>query len=181
MKVKIKESQLRQIIRESLDEFMKEGRPRIKPSYWEQEDYRNVDGIDLYIPNPIKMPNPKLRDPERLKNALMNFHALYAEIDEQGGVHGYFYRVKGEDFSEYSEAWDEDAWECMSPNVNMKGIAKQIPVKLYQHVPNFEKIWKDEVEWTKKYRDNEIKQDKLGGATSYNTIPTLRGGGTVDY
>ena len=71
----------------------------------------------------------------------------------------------------------------------MKGIAKQIPVMLYEYVPDFEEIWKEETERWKKWRaEDRIGLDDQGSTygkgereTIYNTVPTLLGGSTVDY
>lgn len=179
--MKIKESQLRSIIRNTLNEMMDEGRPRIKPSYWEIEDYKQVPGAELYVPDTLKMKHPQFRDPEKLKNAFLLYHAIYATVDEQGGVRAYFYHY-GNEFVEGPDAWDEDAWyECMDEG-SMKGRAKQTKVLLYQHVPNFEKIWEDARKWTANYRNAEADQEertfgKGERATVYNTVPTIHGSG----
>lgn len=200
MKIKINENQLRQLVKQTLNEMMDEGRPRIKPSYWEIEDYRQVPGMEIYVPDSSKIKNGKFRNPEALKNAFMTYHAIYANIDEQGGVHAYFYH-HGNEFMEGAEAWDEDAWKQItgerdandnwttddnmniSPFQSMKGVAKQIKVLLYKHVPNFQEIWEEEKEWTEDYRSKENQEQSFGKgeqATVYNTIPTLRGGASVD-
>ena len=183
--MKITESQLRNIIRNTLNEMMYEGRPRVKPSYWEIEDYQQVPGVDLVIDlNAIKrMKNPKWRNPDNLIKALEN-EAIDMRVDEQNLLHAYFYHGNNQKYIEYDLAEDERFWYEVLGEPSMKGIAKQVPVMLYEHVPDFEEIWNESRDWYLDYRSKEAAGDKHYGKgdreTVYNTIPTLRGGGTVD-
>ena len=89
--IKLTESQLRGIIKETLGKILNEnvydeGRKRTRPSYYEIEDYRQVPGVDLCIKidNLMKMKNPKNRNLDRLINFMMqNSDVLHLYIDEE--------------------------------------------------------------------------------------------------
>ena len=99
MKKVIKESQLRQIIRESLVSIINEHKVK-DMSKWPK--YDEVKGVEVYIPDPSKCAVPADRDPQRLANRLIAHYALNATVDEQGGVHAYF-----ETAGDAEEIWRE--------------------------------------------------------------------------
>lgn len=187
--IKITESQLRGMIKESivrqLNEALDEGRPRIRPSYYEIEDYRQVPGIDLCINtnNLIRMKNPKNRNLDRLINIMMDDpEVLHMYMDDQDCLHAFFYHGCPPAFTNKDNALDEYFWKDTLGEPSMKGIAKQIPVMLYEHVPDFEEIWDERKEQEKKWREeDEREREGISGskygrgerATMYNTVPTI--------
>ena len=186
--IKLNESQLRGIIRETLGKILNEnvydeGRKRTRPSYYEIEDYRQVPGVDLCIKidNLIRMKNPKNRNLDYLINFMMqNSDVLHLYIDEENNcLHSFFYHGSQPAYTERDNSIDEDFWYKQLGEPTMKGIAKQIPVMLYEHVPDFEEIWKEETEQWKKWREEDKKRGEevvgkgVSAATSYDTVPTI--------
>jgi hypothetical protein len=185
--IKLNESKLRDIIRESLGEILSEGvleaRPKgnSKPSYWEISDYREVPGTELYVYNPKGCVNEKYRTPEAMKNALKANGALRAYIDKDGGVHAFFYSGSWPKFVELGNAWDEDAWYEMMNAGSMKGVAKQRTVKLNDFVPGFDEIWGKMLKRTleRKEQARREEEEQFGrrrsreAATVYDTVPTI--------
>jgi hypothetical protein len=64
----------------------------------------------------------------------------------------------------------------------MKGIAKQIPVKLNDYVPGFKEIWEKSLMNTKRRKEQARREEdgqmggrrkRLDGDTAYNTFPTI--------
>ena len=189
--IKLNESQLRSIIRESLNNMLNEniydeGRKRTRQSYYEIEDYRKVPGVDLCIDtnNLVRMTNPKNRNLDRLIQTMMDDpEVLHMYMDDQERLHAFFYHGCPPTYTEKDNALDEYFWRDTLGEPSMKGIAKQIPVMLYEHVPDFEEIWDEEKARWKGWREEDRKGDedsvsssKYGKgerATMYNTVPTL--------
>lgn len=189
--IKLNESQLRSIIRESLNNILNEniydeGRKRTRQSYYEIEDYRQVPGVDLCIDtkNLIRMTNPKNRNLDRLIQTMMDDpEVLHMYMDDQDRLHAFFYHGCPPTYTEKDNALDEYFWRDTLGEPSMKGIAKQIPVMLYEYVPDFEEIWNEEKARWKGWREEDRKSEEDGVGTSkygkgeratmYNTVPTL--------
>lgn len=188
--IKLNEGQLRSIIRESLNNILNEniydeGRKRTRPSYYEIEDYRKVPGVDLCIDtkNLIRMTNPKNRNLDRLIQTMMDDpEVLHMYMDDQDRLHAFFYHGCPPTYTEKDNALDEYFWKETLGEPSMKGIAKQIPVMLYEHVPDFEEIWEERKAQERKWREeDEREREGISGskygrgerATMYNTVPTI--------
>jgi len=188
--IKLNESQLRNIIRESLNNILNEniydeGRKMTRISYYEIEDYRQVPGVDLCIDtkNLLRMTNPKNRNLDRLIQTMMDDpEVLHMYMDDQERLHAFFYHGCPPTYTNKDNALDEYFWRDTLGEPSMKGIAKQIPVMLYEHVPDFEEIWEERKAQEKKWREEDkrersgISGSKYGRgerATMYNTVPTI--------
>lgn len=197
--IKLNENQLRQIVRESLrgvlnenvydENAYAEGRPRTRASYYEIEDYTQVPGVDLCIDtnNLTRMQNPKNRNVDRLIQIMMDDpEVLNMYMDDQNRLHAFFYHGCPPTYTEKDNALDEYFWRDTLGEPSMKGIAKQIPVMLHEHVPDFEEIWEEEKKKWAKWREDDRRAARgLSGSkygrgereTIYNTPVTL---GTID-
>ena len=111
---------------------------------------------------------------------MQNSDVLHLYIDEENNcLHSFFYHGSQPAYTERDNSIDEDFWYKQLGEPTMKGIAKQIPVMLYEHVPDFEEIWKEETEQWRKWREEDKKRGEevvgkgVSAATSYDTVPTI--------